>query len=64
MPTPNPKEPRMEDTLRQEDEITLAGIARQEMALYGEADGESKLKHVFARIRESLKRLFGSQPQK
>ena len=63
MSTPKPDKQRIDEAFEQNDEITLAGIARQEMALYGQANEESKLKRFLGKIGDALGRLVGKQPQ-
>ena len=63
MSTSKPDKQRIDEAFEQNDEITLAGIARQEMALYGQADEESKLKRFLGKIDDALGHLVGKQPK-
>ena len=63
MPAPKPDEHRLDKAFEENDEITLAGITRQEMALYGHADGESKLKRLLGKVGDTLGHVVGRQPK-
>ncbi len=49
----------MEDHFKQDDEITLAGVVRQDQQLYGDTDGEGLFKTLFSGLRDMISRIFG-----
>jgi len=56
----------MEDHFKQDDEITLAGVARQDKQLYGDTDtaDEGLFKMFFSGLRDAISRVFGGSPEK
>lgn len=50
----------MDEYFKKEDEITLAGIARQDVELYGER--LRKQRSLWYRIRNALRSIVGTRP--
>lgn len=52
----------MDEYFKKEDEITLAGIARQDVELYGESAPEPR--SVWRRIRDAVRSFLGGSSRR
>ncbi len=59
MSTDNNDSPGLDEAFENNDEITLAGIARQELDLYGDSPQEGP----FRRLMNGLSAALGGKPQ-